>query len=71
MGYCFDRYDRVLGRTVERCWSVGLEKPLSVRSSVGCGGKLEDSAECSADDGGTAYPVSGFLGLLETINILK
>jgi hypothetical protein len=56
---------------VERCWSVGLEKPLSVRSSVGCGGKLEDSAECSADDGGTAYPVSGFLGLLETINILK
>lgn len=42
-------------------FDFGLEKPLSVQSLVGCGGKLEDDAENCANDGGLACEVSGFL----------
>ena len=49
MGYCCDKPDYViLGKTVERLWNVGLEKPLSVESEPFCGSLGDKNVESRA-----------------------
>lgn len=68
LGYCWDRADGVLARTVEGPWNVGLEQPPSVELMNFCM-TFEDDVESSADSRGS-WVSEGSWGVHRRVSVL-